>query len=676
MIYADNIIEKNKLILRNLNTNALNSATDTWSGALTGYPFYYVYYETPTSLNRIYYCRCVFKFTTTSATPTWFGFYVAAGYQSDAKISNIQANTEYTVSCLSRLQAGLSRQVTYGSLYAGPSGNLTGVSCYAKNVLVYDVTELYSILKAKGAVTSDATFKAWCDNNLAHKPRYTNYDVSSLIADSTRKVVINKGDIVAGEFIETDGMEVYSVNDDIRNNTYFDSGSGVNVYNNKNNGTVTHTRVTDTTSPFYPEHKYVLKIVTNGEATPGAGGIVRLQQTSANAIFLQKIVAKIPVGYTLTTASNSIGTGSSIQILGSAAGTGKYEEYTVLIKCGASGSFSTCGHLYINGSNNQSVTWYVAYFNQCNITGKEYLKAYTALPKKDTVGANRIFSRNFNCVNLFPNGNCAVQDAAFLPSGWSYDASDIAGNAKASIVQPVNAGEGVLTPYVRINPYTQYKISFWVKCKADMTSFLTAISYYTSAGREILHNDVMYVKGTKTKLTAALNSGNTTVTVASNANWATHAYSRLGFRSTDQNSWHDKGSFNNNGSTGIVDGVTGTTVINLKNAYTGSTIASGTWIVEGYSGSNRPYPLLKADLPTNNTWKYVEYYIGRANYIWDGNDTYGQWGGIPLDAVSLQLRLNIYQNTGTVPIKYADIKIEAVDGTGTYRNEDKIQIGG
>lgn len=31
-----------------------------------------------------------------------------------------------------------------------------------------------------------------------------------------------------------------------------------------------------------------------------------------------------------------------------------------------------------------------------------------------------------------------------IPSGWSYDTTDVAGNAVASIVQPVNAAAGTI----------------------------------------------------------------------------------------------------------------------------------------------------------------------------------------------------------------------------------------
>ena len=81
-----------------------------------------------------------------------------------------------------------------------------------------------------------------------------------------------------------------------------------------------------------------------------------------------------------------------------------------------------------------------------------------------------------------------------------------------------------------INPHYKYKISMWVKCKQDMSSFLVAICPYVG-DRQLSHSDVVYVSGTKTTLTADLVNGATQMQVSSNANWVDRSYSRVGFRS-------------------------------------------------------------------------------------------------------------------------------------------------
>ena len=68
----------------------------------------------------------------------------------------------------------------------------------------------------------------------------------------------------------------------------------------------------------------------------------------ANAVFLQKMVMKIPLGFYLNSASNAIGTAASggyQQFIGSIVGTGRFEVYYRLIVCGAEGPFSTTGYV-------------------------------------------------------------------------------------------------------------------------------------------------------------------------------------------------------------------------------------------------------------------------------------------------------------------------------------------
>ena len=184
---------------------------------------------------------------------------------------------------------------------------------------------------------------------------------------------------------------------------------------------------------------------------------------------------------------------------------------------------------------------------------------------------------------------------------------------------------------------------------------------------------MVYVSGTKTKLTANLTNGATQMTVSSNANWVDRSYSRVGFRENIyKDSWNTKGISNSNGQTGLIKGVSGSNIVTFKIPYSGSTIPSGTVVVESYDGGSWPYPISKEALPTDNTWKYVEGYFGGENYQWDG----GSWGweALPSDTTHITLALNIYGNTGSVPIKYADIKIEEIGLTDGERHLNTIQF--
>lgn len=690
MVFCDTIVENNSIFLENLTSN---TSTDWKSSSAGAYMIYSIPYTKPLLKDHLYYYRCVYKYTTSNQKPTWCGIYCQGGMSgTSAIVNNPQPNTEYTLSGYAYMTSGTSYTLWEGQIYNGSSNAISGVTGYVKNMVVYDVTSLFQHLKAKGKVTDENSMVTWCNTNLYYHPCGEAITTASpggisagAIGDNT-KIVLKSGGISCTP-IECDGMEWYSVSEQLRNNTYFDSGSGVYVYNNNGNGTVTHTRVDAKAqnSPFYPEHKYVLKITTNGSASPSCGGFVAEHTAAANKYFIERFVAKVPVGYNVTAAYNSQGTGNSVTYLTSRAGTGNWEEYAILYKCGSSGTFSTGGHVYLipdSGYSSTSVTWYLAYVNNCDITSDKNLAYYTALPDKEVLKSedtgkilcNKLFSRYFNTVNLFPNGD-GSDTSMTLPSGWTWDKDDIAGNAKASIVQPKGASAGYLVGgKMGINPHYKYKISMWVKCKQDMSSFLVAICPYVG-NTALGHSNVIYVPGTKTQLSADLVKGATQMTVKSNANWKDVSYGHAGFRTSQYyTSWNDKGTSHGVTSAGYIQGTSGSNIVTFKSAYNGATIPAGTVVVESRAGSNYPYPIQKGHLPTDNNWKYVEGYFGADNVAWDGSSANNAWEAMPSGATHIGLALNIYGNDGSVPIKYADIKIEECGPNDGERHMNIIQF--
>lgn len=95
----------------------------------------------------------------------------------------------------------------------------------------------------------------------------------------------------------------------------------------------------------------------------------------ANAIFIEKFIAKLPIGYRLITATNSMGTGFTDKWLTSSEGTGKWETYIREIRCGSSGTFSTGGHVYVMGTplptTSSPFVWYLAYATVFDITDND-----------------------------------------------------------------------------------------------------------------------------------------------------------------------------------------------------------------------------------------------------------------------------------------------------------------
>ena len=149
--------------------------------------------------------------------------------------------------------------------------------------------------------------------------------------------------------------------------------NSVNVYNNSANGTVTVTRISKVSDcPTTSTH--CIEVKTTGTASPDNGGFYQSIQSRANAIFIQKILAKVPTGCNLNVASNNMGDGYSDRWLTSNKGTGKWEEYIREVRCGSTGTFSTGGHVYVSGASpttSSPLVWYMGMCTAYDITDSD-----------------------------------------------------------------------------------------------------------------------------------------------------------------------------------------------------------------------------------------------------------------------------------------------------------------
>lgn len=130
--------------------------------------------------------------------------------------------------------------------------------------------------------------------------------------------------------------------------TFSKGFNSVSSYDDNSTGKVLVERIyRETDNPTKSSHQ--LKITLDGNATPGFGGFVQTLHSRANAIFVVKYLMKVPTTYYVARASNSIGNEASDKIIGLSSGTGKYETYVRVIKCGTNGDFSSSGHVYFYG---------------------------------------------------------------------------------------------------------------------------------------------------------------------------------------------------------------------------------------------------------------------------------------------------------------------------------------
>lgn len=141
----------------------------------------------------------------------------------------------------------------------------------------------------------------------------------------------------------------------------FRSGlNGIGIYNNSGNGMVAVERAADINLPN--QSGYKIKITTSGAVEPGLGGFTFSTQTRANAVFITRFIAWVPVGYKIEWATNSTGSGGGGKWLTNNVGTGDWEEYAFHVKCGSSGTFSGTNFFYLAGGDGSlPVTWYLAF---------------------------------------------------------------------------------------------------------------------------------------------------------------------------------------------------------------------------------------------------------------------------------------------------------------------------
>ena len=151
----------------------------------------------------------------------------------------------------------------------------------------------------------------------------------------------------------------------LRLDPYFKEGTnGCTYYNNNGaNGNLTLTRIpaidgTPTNSG------YILEITVTGACNPNWGGFHQTFTSRANAHFIHKFIAKIPVGYTIGLHNNQLGDSPKIRWLTNNVGTGEWETYVCEWVCGATGSFSSGGYFALSGSPTPTadapLKWYVA----------------------------------------------------------------------------------------------------------------------------------------------------------------------------------------------------------------------------------------------------------------------------------------------------------------------------
>ena len=149
--------------------------------------------------------------------------------------------------------------------------------------------------------------------------------------------------------------------------TFKNGRNSINVYNNSNNGTVTHAIQTGSQFGVLPPNdtNNVLVITkAAGTSSPNMGGFHFSTPTKSGMRLLTKIVACIPTGHRIAWASNATGTNSENYWVTETEGIGAFKEYTHVLKCGVSGTFSSTAFFYLiptDGNATKAVKWGLSY---------------------------------------------------------------------------------------------------------------------------------------------------------------------------------------------------------------------------------------------------------------------------------------------------------------------------
>lgn len=189
---------------------------------------------------------------------------------------------------------------------------------------------------------------------------------------------------------------------------------------------------------------YALKYIAMGWNTASdlrAGGFLFGTRSRANAVFVVRLIAQIPVGRALQNYHNSYGTGGTTRWLTSNAGTGKWEEYICKIVCGATGAFGTINHFALTGGTAPTATtplvWYIAYATVFDVTASE---GYIT-----TLDANGIYTGTLTAQQV----NAVSIDAASIRTGTLSADRLAAGSIKAEKLDAASIKANIInTSYI------------------------------------------------------------------------------------------------------------------------------------------------------------------------------------------------------------------------------------
>ena len=293
------------------------------------------------------------------------------GYEIDPNTSTMYINVKYKDGTSEGIQLVGTKPSRDYIITSKPVKCIVGTYYVAYNpfarIGLYETYELVSWSPAPEDLNYIA--KTYTDSEINVTKGLIESKVSQTDFDALGQVVSNQGTEISQT--KTDINLVSTVSGNARlialamskgkmlnRDPEFRSGlNGIGIYNNSGNGMVAVERAADINLPN--QSGYKIKITTSGAVEPGLGGFTFSTQTRANAVFITRFIAWVPVGYRIEWATNA---GAGGKWLTNNVGTGDWEEYAFYVKCGSSGTFSSTNYFYLAGGDGSlPVTWYLAF---------------------------------------------------------------------------------------------------------------------------------------------------------------------------------------------------------------------------------------------------------------------------------------------------------------------------
>lgn len=288
-----------------------------------------------------------------SDAPTWVGFWYDHGASGSATgtfdLNTPVAGKDYYLSNSFTVTPEYrpDRKFSYCSIYHGSRDHTYNKAVRGQvwNAVLYDITEWKIGYAGKGNATPEqALYDIWKSRCTGAGSDYTD-KISYNVGGNQTKLFVKSDAVGPIELIEYEGLDIYQAQSTFGKLDPFLHNSTLRPYNYSNvltGGTLTINNGPsniDPESPLYPDKsKSVTKITVKGATARSdgkLGGFVypwKMGEVSSGVV-VEKLVAKVPVGYSLQPADNwPTATKNSqkckITATHSTAGTGKYEEYT------------------------------------------------------------------------------------------------------------------------------------------------------------------------------------------------------------------------------------------------------------------------------------------------------------------------------------------------------------